>query len=174
MEIQDKDIDRYFSMIEGLYSFDKQFNYDGNDRSIVIVGIAFIEDIMLYCLENFFPSNSSTVKRLLSHRGPIGTFSAKTDLLYSIGLISKVIKQDLDKLGQIRNEFAHKTTVSFDDEFISKLCFELKWHETVMMMKAPNDSKAIEVFKVAVNTIISHLNGVASISRGEKRKLKVL
>lgn len=163
---------RYFDILEGLSSFHKQFNYDDNDRAIVIVGIAYVEDLLHYCLENFFPSGTKTVQRMLSHTGFVGTFSSKTDLLYSLGLIDKVIKGDLDKLAQIRNEFAHKTAVSFEDEKIENLIKELKWHEIFMMMKAPKEATVKEIFKVGVNTIVTHLNGIASVCKSEKRKLK--
>src|SRR5690606_13546700 len=96
--IKGKDLDRYFNSLDNLQSFHEQFNYQDNDRAIVIVGIAYIEDLLSYCLENFFPSNSSTVNRILSHKGFLGTFSSKVDILYSLGFIDKIIKNDLDKL----------------------------------------------------------------------------
>ncbi|MNU76012.1 mannitol repressor protein [compost metagenome] len=170
--IQGKDVERYFQSIDNLKSFHEQFNFDDNDRAIVIVGLAYIDDLLLYCLENFFPSDSKTVTKMLSHRGVLGTFSAKVDMLYSLGFIDKIVKSDLDNLGTIRNEFAHKTTISFEDEKIKKVCLSFKWHEIAMMMNAPAEATVRDIFKVEVNTIVSHLSGIAGMARGEKRKVK--
>ena len=54
-KIERKEAIRYFESLDNLNSFHEQFNYQDNDRAIVIVGIAFIEDLLLYCLESFFP-----------------------------------------------------------------------------------------------------------------------
>lgn len=170
--LKGKDLDRYVNSLEDLKSFHLQFNYPDNDRAIVIVGLAYIEDLLLYCLENFFPSNSSTVDKVLSHRGFLGSFSSKVDMLYCLGFIDKIIKSDLDKLGEIRNVFAHKTTVSFEDEKVKKNCFAFKWYELAMMTPAPKDATAIDIFKVEVNTIISHLSGLISICKERKIEIK--
>ena len=170
--IQGKEVERYFESIDNLKSFHDQFNFDDNDRAIVIVGLAYIDDLLLYCLENFFPSESKTVVKMLSHRGVLGTFLAKVDMLYGLGFIDKLIKSDLDKLGAIRNEFAHKTTISFENAKINETCLSFQWHEIAMMMKAPTEATAREIFKVEVNTMVSHLSAIASITRIEKRKLK--
>jgi DNA-binding MltR family transcriptional regulator len=170
--IKGKDLKRYFDSLEGLQSFHMQFNYEHNDRAIVIVGMAYVEDLLSYCLENFFPSNSSTVEKVLSHKGFLGTFLSKVEMLYCLGFIDKVIKSDLEKLAEIRNLFAHKTTISFDDEKVKKNCSEFKWHHEAMMMSPPKEASALDIFKVEVNTIVSHLSGIVSICRGEKRVLK--
>lgn len=170
--IKDKDLKKYFANIENLESFHQQFNCQNNDRSIVIVGLAYIEDLLTYCLENFLPSNSSTVSKILSHRGFLGTFLSKVDMLYCLGFIDKVIKTDLEKLAEIRNLFAHKTTISFEDNNVKQKCLAFKWYEILMMMPAPKGATTLEIFKVEVNTIVSHLSGIASVCRGEKRKLK--
>jgi len=167
-----KEVERYFDIQEGLISFHNQFNYESNDRAIVVVGLAFIEDQLLYCLESFLPKKSSTVEKILSHRGFLGTYSAKVDLLYCLGFIDKMIKTDLDGLGQIRNLFAHKVNISFKHDQVIKICNEFKWYKTAMMMNAPEGATSKEIFKVEVNNIVSHLSGIASICRGEKRQLK--
>lgn len=174
-KIEGKEAIRHFESLDNLKSFHEQFNYQDNDRAIVIVGIAFIEDLLLHCLESFFPeyeNKKSTVYRMLNHSGILGTYSAKVDMLYCLGFIDKVIKTDLILLGEIRNLFAHKTTITFEDENIIKKCRSFKWHEELMMMPAPKEASTIEIFKVEVNTIVSHLNRLPGIIRAEKRKLK--
>ncbi|ESU23795.1 hypothetical protein FEDK69T_12050 [Flavobacterium enshiense DK69] len=170
--LQGKELDRYFEIFDNLSIFHNQFNSEDNDRAIVIVGLAYIEDLLLNILESFFPSDSKTVDRLLSYSGVLGTANSKICMIYSLGFIDKTVMQDLEKVTQIRNKFAHKTDISFEDDFIIKLCKELKWHEASMMMKTPEIATAKDIFKVNINTLVSHLSGIASIAKGEKRKLK--
>lgn len=170
--LQGKGVDRYFEIFDNLSIFHDQFNSEDSDRAIVIVGLAYIEDLLLNILENFFPSDSKTVDRLLSHSGVLGTVNSKISLIYSLGFIDKIVMQDLEKVTQIRNKFAHKTNISFEDDMVVKLCKELKWHEISMMIKTPKIATAKDIFKVNINQLVSHLGGVASIAKGEKRKLK--
>lgn len=170
--LKGKEAERHIDVLGGLASFHNQFNYENNDRAIVIVGIAYVEDLLLYCLHSFFPSGSSTINNMLSHKGFLGTYTSKVNLLYGLGFLSKIVKQDLDKLGEIRNKFAHKTTISFNLEEIEKLVIDLNWHKHVMLMEAPIEATTKEKFKVGVNCIVSHLSGLHSICRAEKRQLK--
>src|SRR5690606_18901679 len=98
--IKNKDLKKHFKNIENLESFHQQFNYQNNDRSIVIVGLAYIEDLLTYCIENFLTSNSSTVSKILSHREFLGTVLSNVDMLYCLDFIDKVIKLDLEKLAE--------------------------------------------------------------------------
>jgi len=170
--VKDKEQEMYYEMNKNLISFHKQFNYDDNDRAIVISGMSFIDDLLLNILESFFPDKSNTVDNLLSHRGALGTYGTRVDIIYCLGFIDKVIKTDLDILGQIRNKFAHKLNVSFDDEDIKQLCLKLRWHEIFMFMKAPEGATSKEIFQVGLNTIVSHLNVLPRIARNQKRKIK--
>lgn len=175
IELKGKEAERYFESLDNLRSFHEQFNYQENDRAIVIVGMAFIEDLLLYCLESFFPeygNKKSTVYRMINHSGVLGSFSAKVDMLYCLGFIDKMVKTDLILLGEIRNLFAHKISITFEDENIIKKCLAFEWHEELMMMPAPENATPTEIFKVEVNTIVSHLNGLPSIIITQKRQLK--
>jgi DNA-binding MltR family transcriptional regulator len=163
---------KYFENVDNLWAFHNQFNFENNDRAIVIVGLSYIDDLLLKCLENFFPDKSKTVEKLLSHRGVLGNFNSKVELLYCLGFIDKIVKSDLDTLGEIRNKFAHKLKISFEDEEIINKCNSFKWHEIAMMRKAPKEATAIDIFKVEVNTMVSHLSGIVSICASDKRILK--
>jgi DNA-binding MltR family transcriptional regulator len=165
-------VERYFENFDNLWAFHHQFNFENNDRAIVIVGLSYIDDLLLKCLENFFPDKSKTVKSMLGHHGILGSYSAKVDMLYSLGILDKVIKTDLDNLGEIRNEFAHKIKVSFEDNKISSICYSFKWHKIAMMMDTPKVANPIDIFKVEVNTIVSHLSGLISICINQKRVIK--
>ena len=46
-------------------------------------------------------------KRLFRGYGPLSTFSSRIDIAYALGLISAEIHQELTKIRNIRNLFAH-------------------------------------------------------------------
>jgi hypothetical protein len=87
-------------------------------------------------------------------------------------LIDKVIREDLNLIRKIRNEFAHYLYASFENEKIKNWCLQLKWHKIMITPFPPSDATSKDYFRVGVNSLISHLNGCVSIARGEKRTLK--
>jgi hypothetical protein len=72
---------------------------------------------------------------------------------------------------KIRNNFAHELNISFNDENIKSLSNEIKWHKLFYAIP-PEESTSRDLFQVGVLQLISHLGGVISIARGEKRKIK--
>ena len=76
-------------------------------------------------------------------------------------------------VAEIRNKFAHETNISFDNATVVKLCKDLKWHEISMMMKTLREATPREIFKVNINTLVSHLSAVSSIAKIDKRSLKI-
>ncbi len=168
----DKATDRYFKFNDALFEFNKLFNKESVDeRSIAIIGGTFCEMALEYVLKSFFPEDDE-VEKLFVFNNSLGNFSNKISLAYCLGLIDKLIKRDLDLIRKIRNKFAHDLFTSFHDPKIKSLCIELKFHEVSMMMKSPSGATELQVFQVCINQIISHLNGVISISKNEKRQIK--
>ena len=87
-------------------------------------------------------------------------------------MIDKVIKDDLNLIGKIRNRFAHDLYASFEDEQIISWCKALMWHKISMMRNPPESATIRDLYQAGVNQLISHLNGVVSIAHLEKRKIK--
>lgn len=70
---------------------------------------ANLENRLKALLEAFFVEEVKDLKALFEVAGSAaGSFSAKTLLCYSLGLLSKEEKRDLDLIRKIRNDFAHK------------------------------------------------------------------
>lgn len=70
---------------------------------------------------------SSITDKLLSPRGPIGSFAARADLAYCLTLINKSAYSDLVKIAKIRNRFAHKhLALDFGDAEVRSSCEELQ------------------------------------------------
>jgi DNA-binding MltR family transcriptional regulator len=168
----DKITERYFEFNNALFEFHKLFNEEKKDeRAISIIGGTFSEMALEHVLRSFFPEDDKEVDKLFEFNQPLGNFSSKITMAYCLGLIDKLIKRDLDLVRKIRNKFAHDLYTSFQDQQIKSWCNELKFHEISMMMKAPPEANELEIFQVGVNQIISHLSGLISSSKKEKRKI---
>jgi DNA-binding MltR family transcriptional regulator len=57
---------------------------------------------------------------------PLGTFSARAKLAYTLGLISAEELHDIDLIRKIRNDFAHDMKASFKVQAIKNRCKLLK------------------------------------------------
>jgi hypothetical protein len=72
----------------------------------VVLSVAFIEQSLRIYLANTL-TKGETSKSLLDNNGPLGSFKAKADLCYALGIIPKKLFQVLGAIGEIRNKFAH-------------------------------------------------------------------
>ncbi len=125
----------------------------GSDRACVIVGAALLEDVLRALLAEYFTHKADSNK-LFDHSGALGTFSAKIELSFHLGLISDYEYKLLNKIRDIRNRFAHRTCISSfqDDPSIKdeitavltindKLWFRLKLvHADEALVKIPSDN----------------------------------
>ncbi|MGB5025964.1 MAG: hypothetical protein WBO44_11465 [Saprospiraceae bacterium] len=149
-------LQRHFDLEATLYEFTKLFKYNvGDDRAIVIIGASFVDIVLEYILLAFFLEDDSEVSNLLKVDQPLGTFGNRIKIIYCLGLIDKVIKDDLKLVGKIRS-----------------WCKSLKWHKESLMMEPPEDATTRDLYQVGVNQLITHLNGVIGIARGQKRKIR--
>ena len=171
--IAGKDLERYFYLLHAGWEFHALFNDSSevNERAIAIVGASFLDTQLEHMLINFFVSDEREVQKLLQPERPIGTFGSRTTLAYCLGLIGKVIRDDLRLVAKIRNRFAHRLEASFDDEPIRSWCLALKWHEIGMVMKAPEGATTGDIFQVGVNQLICHLSGLVGLARLDRRQI---
>jgi DNA-binding MltR family transcriptional regulator len=91
----------------------------------VLIGVSALEQAITTILGGFFISGS-TSDGLLDPRGRLD-FSVRCKLAYSLGLIPKSSFQNLGKLGEIRNIFAHNHLHSdWSHPEVVKLCGDLR------------------------------------------------
>ncbi len=108
---------------------------DESDRGLVLVGAAFIEEQLEALLRAHFLfeeslQNSTSeetgkfgkiVNKLFGY-GPLGSFYAKADMAYSLGLIPEWEHWRIDLLRDVRNSFAHNIeSSSFESQDVVKL-----------------------------------------------------
>ena len=101
----------------------KKFQYFGkliiesnaeSDRAVAILMSAELDELLRQIIEKrLIPHNKQIFKKvsntdiLLSH-GAIGSFAARIDFGYRIGLLDSLIAHDLHLIRKIRNLFAHE------------------------------------------------------------------
>ena len=112
-----------------LLSQSKEIYKDLNNESdiaVVLIATSFIDTTLDSLLRYTFIKSRVTEKVLNSNSGVLGTFSAKCDTGYCLGILDKDIYKDLIKLGEIRNIFAHNhLETHFNNSDIKTLCAQL-------------------------------------------------
>lgn len=170
--IAGKDLERHFQLEDALLEFSKLFRHEEeNGRVIAIVGAAFLDMQLVHILVNFLVDDEKEVERLLQYDQPLGTYGNRIGIAYCLGLIGKMVRDDLRLVGKIRNQFAHNLYASFADAKVKSWCEALKWHRAAYMAP-PVDASPRELFHVGVNQLACHLSGIVSIARLEKRLVR--
>ncbi|MEB3121109.1 MAG: hypothetical protein VKL41_07780 [Snowella sp.] len=171
--ITGKAFEKHFELQDALFEFSKLFKYEEkNDRAIAIVGAAFLDTLLEHILVNFLADDEKEVKKMLKYDQPLGTYGNRITMAYCLGLIGKIIRDDLRLVGRIRNRFAHDLYASFNDEKIQSWCKSLKWHRIAILIESPSEATARDLFQVGVNQIVAHLHGLVSVASLEKRSIR--
>jgi len=94
-----------------------------SERASAVVAGVFLDVALGEILRGFFVKDPTNDKKIFEGTGPLSTFSAKIDIAYRLGLISKREHQIIHTIRSIRNKFAHKLgKVSFSDQSIKAHC----------------------------------------------------
>ncbi len=104
----------------------KEFDKE-SDRACVVLAASLLDSALETILRTrLTPVANSNDTLLDGAYSPLGTFSAKIDITYRIGLISGRFARDLHIVRRIRNDFAHNViSCSFDDSIIRNRTLEL-------------------------------------------------
>ncbi len=101
---------------------------NASDLSVILVGTSFLNASLSSILERKFIKSSVAKNVLDSRRGALGSFVARADACYVLGLINKSLYSDLLKIGEIRNEIAHHhLALNFEAANVQKMCAELSY-----------------------------------------------
>lgn len=77
------------------------------DVAAVLVGASYLDECLASMLHRFFVQGRTAARLLDSINGPLGSFRARADLAYVLGLLSKPAVVQLRLVGELRNLFAH-------------------------------------------------------------------
>lgn len=96
------------------------------DRGLPLVSAALIDEKLLGSLAHFLCPGKSTDNLLTRPNAPLGTFSARIDACFSLGLIDSYEYSEINLIRKIRNIFAHsRHGTSFSDKHVAGLCASL-------------------------------------------------
>jgi hypothetical protein len=101
--------------------FVEEFNKE-TERGTALAATAFIDDLLERTLMAFLIPNDSGQALTRGFNAPLGTFAARIVACHAMGLISEMEFKECQILRKVRNEFAHKVKMSFDDPKVQGLC----------------------------------------------------
>lgn len=102
-----------------------------SDRGCVLAAAAILDNYLEVLLRARFSQDATVVKRIINPlfkgHGPLASFWSKTQLAYSLNLIPEWMYEDLDRIRELRNKFAHwYKAVDFEDPAVIRLTEKLK------------------------------------------------
>ena len=156
---------------------------EGSDLACVLIGTSYLPELLASAIKVSFIESSVSEKLLDPQRGAVGGFATRADLAYCLGLINKTVYQDLIRVAEIRNMFAHKhLALDFGDSAVRKACDELQaWRpvllgeeEEVPVEPTPRQiqMRARNQFKLSVVFMGSriHVDALSKRTQGKKAK----
>lgn len=91
------------------------------DRGVALVTTSFLDMLMGDAIAAFLIHNSSAEKLLAGFK-PLGSLSTRIAACHALGLITDEEAKQSDILLKVRNEFAHKIEVTFENGAVKHLC----------------------------------------------------
>ena len=117
--------------------------YGDSDRAVMILSATRAEEALGWALESLMREHSD-VDAMLDPDGPIGTFSAKISLSFSLGLFETKTKHDLNLIRILRNGCAHADLpLRFKMPEVKTMCEHLLLPDT-QFAKVPPDLKDVD------------------------------
>lgn len=95
-------------------------------RGMALIATGFIDELLRRTIEAFLVDGAAASAMLNGFNAPLGTFSARAAAATALGLLYEKEARDIERLRKIRNRFAHQVHVSFDDQSIRDMCFQLE------------------------------------------------
>ncbi|WP_293919590.1 hypothetical protein [Sphingobium sp. UBA5915] len=112
-------------------AFHKAISDNKGDESEVaqsLIVASYLDHQVRLILEGFVLDRKKIKDALFEGpTAPMGSFSSRILAAYSLGLITKEEHESLTAIRQIRNEFAHKITTSFEVEKMTPFFDKLAW-----------------------------------------------
>lgn len=147
-----------------------------SDRACAVLGPAFIYYQLKILLEEFFVDDAEHSAKLLGVSSPIGDFSARINLAFALGFLTKSELRDLGLIRRIRNEFAHELHgLNFLSDGIANRCLELEACESISYFSelTPRDRFVTSIVLLA-NWIALRRLGIRDTKRTTPRYKQIL
>lgn len=126
-----------------------------SDRGCALLASSYLESLTEKIFEKILIGSSKHKSGLLNFNGPLGTFSGRISMLYSLGIISKEDMSKLDNIRKIRNVFGHSPLIlKFEDDKLKSWCMNLP-----PVMDGMEDT-CRQRFRSAVSSLAGQLQGI--------------
>ncbi|MBR4100897.1 MAG: hypothetical protein IKK51_03335 [Oscillospiraceae bacterium] len=147
-------------------------------RSSIITAAAVIDATLETLIKKYLVDDSDFLKKsgIFSHSGCLGTFSAKAQMAYALGLISKELYRDIDSYRDMRNKCAHEYVLDESDMQsigakskafnLVNACFTFKEPENAVHHSPASEIKQYTVleFAIILVALTKRINGVQHCS----------
>jgi len=151
--------------VELMKKYNEEFEGE-SPRATVIIGHAYSHEMLRELLKKRLVEDKDLFKKI----SKLG-FVECMDLCYLTGLISKLEKDDLEKINFIRNRFAHKIFINnFENKEVSNKCNELHIIAAARGMAMP-DIFPFNTPKEKFTTAVSLYMFILNIRLGEYKRL---
>lgn len=141
------------------------------DRSIAILGCAFIDEQLTQLLTNHLIDNNELPDKLFGPNKPLSTLSSKIDICFALGLLGQITYDDLTKIRKIRNCFAHDLhNRSFDDNDIKSECENLQLIQVIYAPIHQSDFKPSDGRSLFITSVVLLSQDIAIRSLQAKAK----
>ncbi len=122
-----------------------------SDRSVVILGSSYLKNHLGRLIKCYLVDNEKCISQLLGPEAPLGTFGARIQATYGMGLISQNEYHDLTQIFHIYNEFQ----ISIDgtkltDDNIRSRCSALRIPREVLLAEETPTPRRLFEFATAL------------------------
>jgi DNA-binding MltR family transcriptional regulator len=142
-----------------------------DERGLILALAAFAEEALGDLIRAFLIPGETAAQLLDGFNAPLGTFSARTKMAYSLGLITKRQYEDLDHVRRIRNEFAHRwEPTSFVDQKIAS-------HISALSFSSLDDdfpASSLDKVRTSIGLLLMELRSTTSQIKKHGRRAKLL
>lgn len=108
------------------------------DRGAAIIGAALLDMRLKEAIKTRLISRPGVIEELFKPNAPLGSFSARIDLAYCLGLYGEHSHRDLNLIRKIRNDFAHfEAPLDFTSPSVTNRCAELWLPKSVEINNQP-------------------------------------
>lgn len=131
-----------------------------SDRGSALLAASYIDALLEKVLKVKMIGNKKHLENLFDANGPLGSFSSRINIAYSVGLITKNHHNDLHLIRKIRNVFGHSPSIiGFSDERIASQCKSLK------CVTRENALRPRQIFNTSVSFLVGTLESLVISER---------
>lgn len=135
-----------------------------NDRALAVIAGGFVEDLLGMAIQariELAAKRSMTpdgVEEVFEKMGPLSTGYFKIVMATALNIINDELRDDLERIKNIRNYAAHETSsISFDDQDLRDECSNLKCWALTKDTEKSKATNAREKFRLTVKMILGLL-----------------